>query len=163
MPAATLNTGTVETWLRTFDMAKPENSFIAGVHRYLPDDLYRMKNHNEYQGGVADCWYSGTRGDLWVEYKFLELPKRDATIISLIKGKNPMLSALQQQWLRERHNEGRTVGVIVGCKEGGVLMRYNTWEMDWPVAKFRLALKPRKELAQSICNIVGHHKDTPEH
>ena len=50
----------------------PENAFIASIHRHLPspETLYRMKNHNEYNGGIADCWYSGKR-DLWIEYKFI--------------------------------------------------------------------------------------------
>jgi hypothetical protein len=67
-----------------------------------------------------------------------------------------MLSALQQQWLSARASEGRNVCVIVGCKEGGVIMPPGIWEKDWPAAKFRKALVSRKDLAQSIANIVGH-------
>ena len=42
-------------------VAKPENSFITGVHRYVQS--YYMKNHNEYNGGIADVWYSGEKRD----------------------------------------------------------------------------------------------------
>lgn len=93
-------------------MAKqPEGTFIASVHKHLPEGLYRQKNHNPYNGGIADVWYSGER-DLWVEYKFLVLPKRDTTVIDLVGGKEPSISRLQQEWLHSRHCEGRNVGVI---------------------------------------------------
>ena len=109
----------------------PENRFIQAIHRLLPARVYRMKNHNPYVGGVADCWYSGTAGDLWVEYKLLELPKKPTTIVDLCGGSSPALSALQQEWLRNRHHEGRSVGVIIGtytgneCNYGTVLATGN--------------------------------------
>mgnify|MGYP003609555235 CR=1 FL=1 len=64
---------------------KPENTFIASVHKHLPVGLYSMKNHNQYNAGIADVWYSAKR-DWWIEYKFLVLPKRDTTVIDLIGG-----------------------------------------------------------------------------
>ena len=91
----------------------PENIFIASVHKHLPAKVYRMKNNNQYNGGIADVWYSGQL-DLWVEYKFITLPARDDTVVDLISGKDPAISALQQNWLRSRSAEGRKVGVIVG-------------------------------------------------
>ncbi len=77
----------------------PENTFIASVHRHLPVDLYKIKNHNVFNSGQPDCWYSGPAGDLWIEYKFVVVPKRDDTPIV------PNLSALQQEWLSRRHAE----------------------------------------------------------
>ncbi len=64
-----------------------------------------MKNNNPYLSGVADVWYSGSAGDLWVEYKFLVIPKRDTTVVNLVQGKDPMISRLQQQWLEARFME----------------------------------------------------------
>ena len=55
--------------------AGPETRFIASVHRHLPVDLHHEKMHNAYRGGTADCWYSGQKDDLWVEYKFITVPK----------------------------------------------------------------------------------------
>ena len=67
-------------------MAKPETVFTNSVHTHLDRaTLYWMKNHNEYVGGVFDCWYSGkgdSSTDLWIEYKFVVLPKRDATLVA---------------------------------------------------------------------------------
>ena len=134
----------------------PENTFIGSVHKHLPVQLYRMKNHNEYNSGIADCWYSGKR-DLWIEYKFIEVPKRDTTVIDLVGGKNPPLSALQQEWLKERHNEGRNVWVIVGCKEGGVLYRNLGWEPVADTGSFRGWIQSRKDLATEIANFTGVH------
>lgn len=134
----------------------PENTFIGSVHAHLPVQLYRMKNHNEYNSGIADCWYSGKR-DLWVEYKFIALPKRDTTLIDLVGGKTPMLSHLQQEWLKGRYEEGRNVWVIVGCKEGGVIYRKRTWEVPITAGDFWAGLQNRKDLASEIANFTGVH------
>lgn len=127
--------------------AKPETTFIASVHAHLPrknKEPYRMKNHNEYNGGIFDVWYSGDRADLWVEYKFIVLPKRLTTVIV------PNLSALQLEWGRERADEGRTMFVIVGCKEGGVVLGPHEWEAGISLEAFLLRISSRKELANFI-------------
>lgn len=127
----------------------PENTFISSVHKHLPAGLYRMKNHNAYVGGIADVWYSGVR-DLWVEYKFIVVPKRPETRIDLLTGKNPAISYLQQEWLRSRHGEGRSVGVIVGSKDGGIWLPGLAWDQTYTAAGFLKHLKSRKELADEI-------------
>ena len=132
----------------------PENTFIASVHKHLPAEVYRMKNNNQYNGGIADVWYSG-RLDLWVEYKFITLPARDGTVVDLIFGKNPAISALQQNWLRARSAEGRAVGVIVGCKAGGVWLTGVSWDGIYTAAFYKANLQTRAELAQTICQQIG--------
>ena len=132
----------------------PENTFIGSVHKHLPPELYRMKNHNQYNGGIADCWYSGSEGDLWVEYKFIKVPTRDDTVINLITGKNPDISFLQQDWLRSRYGEGRNVGVIIGSKDGGVWCPGDSWDAPFTARQFRLALKTRRELAELIARLT---------
>lgn len=134
----------------------PENTFIGSVHKHLPAGIYRMKNHNQYNGGIADVWYSGVR-DLWVEYKFIVVPKRPDTVIDLITGKNPAISYLQQEWLRSRHEEGRSVGVIVGSKDGGVWFPGLTWDATYPAKKFLSLLQTRKDLAGTIEKEVQNH------
>ena len=127
----------------------PENTFISSVHKHLPAKLYHMKNHNAYNGGIADVWYSGVR-DLWVEYKFIVVPKRPDTVIDLITGKNPAISYLQQEWLRSRYGEGRSVGVIVGSKDGGIWLPGLAWDQTYTAADFLKHLRSRKELAAAI-------------
>lgn len=125
-------------------MSGPENTFIASVHRHLPVSLYRMKNHNQFNGGIADVWYSGSKADLWVEFKFITVPVRDTTVIDF------GLSSLQREWLASRHEEGRNVGVVVGCKAGGVWLPGISWGGPCTAADFRGYIKPRIELARII-------------
>lgn len=124
----------------------PENTFIASVDRHLPVDIYRMKNHNQYNGGIPDVWYSGNRADLWVEYKFIVLPKRPNTPIKID------LSELQKNWLRCRDAEGRTTAVVVGCEKGGVIMPKLSWDRAWTAFDFSAAIVSRKEIAAVIYN-----------
>lgn len=136
-------------------MSKPETTFISSVHRHLPVDLYRMKNHNMYNAGIADVWYDGSEADLWVEYKFLVLPKRDDAVIDLTAGKNPPLSVLQQAWLRDRYHNGRSVHVVVGCKEGGVWLSELEWEQPYTAKQYRNLMLTRQEVAKEILHLVG--------
>lgn len=129
-------------------MATPENTFIASVHRHLPMKMYRMKNHNQYNGGIADCWYSGPAGDLWIEYKFVVLPKRSDTLIV------PNLSALQIDWLTNRSKEGRRVGVIIGSKEGGAWLPDLAWTTPLKTIEFCKLMMPRSDLAAVIAKLI---------
>jgi len=125
-------------------LATPENTFIQSVHRLLPVELYRIKNNNMFHAGQPDVWYSGDRADLWVEYKFIALPKRGDTLIV------PGLSELQKNWLKCRYAEGRNVGVIIGCKEGGVWFPGVSWEEPLTAEYFREVVVPRATLAATI-------------
>lgn len=128
----------------------PENRFIQAVHRLLTADVYRMKNHNPYNSGIPDCWYSGAKGDLWVEYKFIALPKRDTTVIDLVSGASPVLSVLQQQWLIGRDAEGRNVGVIIGAAQGGVWLPKTTFRQSMTAKEMQARLMSKHELAALI-------------
>lgn len=91
----------------------PENRFIKSIHDKLKGKIYCEKMHNPYRGGTADVWYSGKR-DAWIEYKWRDsLPKRGVLI--------PALSGLQEEWCKDRFNEGRTVFVVVGCPRGAII------------------------------------------
>jgi len=127
--------------------AKPETTFYQSVIRHLPPEsqLHREKMSNPYRGGTADTWLSGSKADLWIEWKFIKLPVRDETRITID------LSALQREWLRCRHLEGRNVWVVVGCKEGGVLMQYpNAWASAWKTETFKVNLQTRQSIAAAI-------------
>lgn len=113
-----------------------------------------MKNHNQYNGGIPDVWYSGSKADLWVEYKFITLPKKDDTLIDLTALKNPILSPLQQQWLAERHKEGRNVVVVVGSKLGGVWLSNLDWSVTLSTYSFREHTISRNAIAETITSFV---------
>lgn len=130
-------------------MSKPETTFTNGIHKYLPpgrEEPYWMKNNNLYTAGIWDVWYSGEAADLWVEYKFIVLPKRPKTSILA------ELSELQLDWGRKRYAEGRNLAVIIGCKEGGIVLWDKDWELPITAEAFRAALMSRKELADWIIN-----------
>ena len=137
----------------------PENRFIDGVHAKIDPSVYFMKNHNAYVGGIADCWYSGPGADLWVEYKFFRLSKnpRPATLVPLLSGKDPMLASLQDEWLSDRHEENRSVGLIIGSPEGGVWFPGISWKEPMTVVQFRERLMSKADLAECIhrCVLAG--------
>lgn len=112
-----------------------------------------MKNNNPYVSGVPDCWYSAEGGgDMWIEYKFVQrIPVR-----SLVKVE---LSALQRQWLSERYKEGRQLAVILGCKEGGVLLNDLEWESDINPNEFHTRLQDRRAIAMNIYSILMEKSD----
>lgn len=122
--------------------AKPETTFISGIHKKLDKSVYRMKNNNQYVGGIADCWYSAKGGDLWVEYKYLPRTPSRAPL-------DPMrlLSPLQQAWLRDRRVENRNVAVIIGCPDGGIVLVDRAWELELTVKQFTALLRSKEELA----------------
>lgn len=132
---------------------------MASVNKHLPprSELHREKMANPYRGGTFDHWYDGKR-DLWIEWKFIDLPKRPGTMIDLVtprgKKQESPLSALQQQWGRDRHSNGRQVWVVVGCKEGGVIFTApcgeRGWETPLTAEAFGKRLISRKQIAESI-------------
>lgn len=126
-------------------MRKPENTFIAGVHKYLPHDApYHEKMANPYRGGTPDVWYSGDKSDLWIEYKYIEkLPVKVPIKIDL--------SQLQVLWLCNRHNEGRNLAVVIGTPEGCLLLTNLEWERsDITSTEFKERCMSRKDLAAWI-------------
>ena len=132
----------------------PENRFIQSIHRLLGAGVYRLKNHNPYASGIPDCWYSGNAGDLWVEYKFMTIPKRSSTIVDFCGGKDPMISALQKKWLRDRYNEGRSVGVIIGTPEGGVWLPGISWEVPLQASERFSTILDKSCIAAVITDMV---------
>lgn len=124
---------------------KPENSFITGVHKYIPAQIHCEKMANPYRGGTADVWYDGKR-DHWVEYKFIVVPKRAETMIDI----PALLSTLQKDWLTERYNNGRTVAVVVGSAKGGVIFEGIDWLQPINTLHFQRRLNTRKDIAEWI-------------
>ncbi len=130
-------------------MSKPETTFYTAVNKHLPREVYRVKMNNPYVGGIPDFWYSHAK-DMWIEYKFIpRVPQRGAVVPT------KLLSALQADWLRERHEEGRSVGVVIGCPTGGVVLPELTWESDLPAVEFTRQILPRKQVAEWILGRIS--------
>jgi len=130
---------------------KPENRFRLGVHKFLPQQLHHEKMSNPYSSGTADDWYSGTKTDLWIEYKFLaRVPQRANVWLTNPNVKTPMLTYLQADWLAQRYAEGRNIWVIIGCPTGGVILRDLKWANEITHVKFKACLIPREDIADEI-------------
>lgn len=110
-----------------------EHSFIRSIHKKLPTDVYAWKINDNFQGGVADAYYSRIGGrDMWIEYKYLKaLPRRPDTLVKF------GLSELQKEWLNGRLLDGRTVSVIVGCPDGAVILTDGAWNMPMSADTFK--------------------------
>jgi len=88
-----------------------EHSYIKSIHKMLPTTLYKWKINDNFHGGVADAYYSGDAGDLWIEYKYVARPpKKSTTVIKTC------LTDQQLHWLRTRQQEGRNVALVIGMQ-----------------------------------------------
>lgn len=126
---------------------KPENSFIAGVNRLIPN-TYAEKMNNPWRAGTADVWYSGVDGDLWVEYKYLPRIPRSSEIL-------PDLTPRQMRWLNNRFDEGRNVAVVLGTPLGGVIYRRKAWSVPMDSEAFKKLIVPKAAIARWIFSEVG--------
>lgn len=116
------------------------------MHKHLPflEVLHREKMNNPFRSGTADWWYSGSKADLWVEYKYI--PKLPVQALIL-----PDLSARQKDWLAGRYREGRNVAVVVGSPEGCVIYTSLGWLDKLSPEEFRERACTRQELASWLC------------
>lgn len=122
-----------------------EHSFIRSIHRQLPDFIYKWKINDNFQGGVADAYYSANGGDMWVEYKYLKaLPKRSDTSVKL------GLTGQQILWLNERRAEGRNVVVVVGSPQGHRILTNKKWTAAESTSEFIRSAVATKDVAAYI-------------
>ena len=125
---------------------KPETRYRRKIERLIPRSIHREKMNNPFSAGTADSWYSGSGGDLWVEYKFLpSVPQR-----GIMTSERLGLTRLQLDWLRGRHKEGRNVSVIVGMPTGGVILRNLEWEKEATIKDFVARLLTADDIADWI-------------
>lgn len=105
-----------------------EHSFRKSFERNLKKELsWIWKIHDAFAGGVLDAYYEGYKNDLWVEYKWVNLPKRNTTIIDL-SNPDKYLSKLQQRWIHRRVALKRDdVVVIAGHAQGCNLYFNEEW------------------------------------
>lgn len=133
-----------------------EAAYTSSVGKLLPVDIYRLKLNCPYTGGVPDCWYSGRAGDLWVEFKYFDADALPKKVIDLVGGNSPILSKLQQSWLRNRHSEGRSVAVVVGFdKKHGLVLPGVAWEKEIPRDEFLSRVISKREIADWITHQVA--------
>ena len=132
--------------------SKPENLCRTAINKLIPMHIHREKMGSPFSAGTADQWYSGIPYDLWIEFKFLPKPPTRSFKLGL--------SELQRLWLRNRHNEGRAVGVIL-CFPGkqGCWMFFNE-EWEGSIDPKAQRTYTRQEVAAFItrsCTLDAYH------
>jgi len=129
--------------------SKPENTFIASVHKkFSGGKPYFEKMYNPLRSGTPDVYYSGDVGSMWIEYKFLPRIPRSAEIL-------PDLTPRQRRWIDSRHDEGRNVAVVLGTPDGGVIYRNKEWNTPLSSTELKARLVPKEEVARWIKSQVG--------
>lgn len=126
-------------------MRKKETKFIERLVKKLPSSVFHWKIHAAFANGTPDSWFSDDKGDLWVEFKWV-----DEAILGVEAG----ATALQRYWLNQRHKEGRNVAIIVGSPTGVALLRNEEWNR--PIESFDLSIQ---DTATWISNEVKHERE----
>lgn len=85
-----------------------ESQFSAAINTSLRrHGVHAWKIAAAFAMGVPDAWYSGTKRDVWVEYKLTNTTRKTFN-----------LTARQSQWLTQRHTEGRACWLVVATPNG---------------------------------------------
>lgn len=131
--------------------AKPETQFYQRIHKHFGSNPpFSQKTFNPLAAGIPDMYYSGQKGDLWVEYKFDPRAGFGARFVK------PNLSARQNQWLMGRYHEGRRVAVIMGGPGNrAVIYEAGQWTVPLAPSYWQQRSTPEREVAQWILNITG--------
>lgn len=116
-----------------------EREFKAKLRAKLKRHVYIQSMSSLGTAGTPDLWLSGRR-DLWIEVKYDDKTKR------FVK---PKLSALQTQWLDNRHAEGRQVMVITGTGPNEAILYKNG---EWLEGRFDR--RPLDEVLTEILTYV---------
>jgi hypothetical protein len=108
---------------------------------------YQQAMSDRLRPGVPDCWYSGIKGDLWVEYKFQPA----------LRVVTPALTELQKAWLNGRYEEGRNVAVVVA-----LTLREALWLRDgvWNHQCNTIDAVPVQQIVNNILKEVGTNERT---
>ena len=112
-----------------------EHTFVRSIHNRLKGKLHIWKVAAGFANGVPDAWYSGNKGDLWVEYKW---------------GKYP-LSTLQRLWLTARHAEGRRCWVVTGTDKGVVVYTQPPYPEKIPIEQTLYTVAEYCALLLNVC------------
>jgi len=125
-----------------------ENTFWTALRKKLVPRVYALKLNLRFVAGVPDCWLSGSKEDLWLELKYVKtLPP--------IVDPTKLLTVLQQQWLIQRHNEGRSVGALIGSSDGHLFFPSLSWQRSVSREKWIQSGMTTKEAAELLIERVG--------
>lgn len=120
-----------------------EHGFVRSVHRQLSPDIFVWKINDKYAGGVPDAFYAGPARCLFIEYKYVKLPKRDTTLVKT------SLSEQQKLWLDRMSGMDKHVALVIGSILGTIIIDKD-WDYPIPTELFRQRAMSTKAVAQWI-------------
>ena len=123
-----------------------EHSFVKSVHRKLDKSVYVWKIADRYSGGVPDAMYAGPAGILFIEYKYIKLPKRPTTIIKT------SLSPLQEQWIIQMQQWKHPTWLVIGAEKSCLILNKLTKNIS--TAYYLQHRTDTKKLAQLIMDVT---------
>ncbi|MCA9367016.1 hypothetical protein KC887_01985 [Candidatus Kaiserbacteria bacterium] len=127
-----------------------EHGFVKAVHNHLrkTPDIRIWKINDNYAGGVPDAWYCAPEGrNLWIEYKYINAPKRDTTIIDVAS----LLAPLQRQWMVDHVAYGISCAIVIGSESGILMYSGIEWRIQVTAKTIKNGLKP-KDVSLWIAN-----------
>ncbi len=119
-------------------------SINASVRRY---GVYAWKIAAAFAAGVPDTWYSGTRHDLWVEYKRTTAARKTFALVPS-----------QNQWLTKRSDEGRACWLVVATPDG--IAVFDTPPYPTTHVEDATRLITRAEYIERLVRFVGANRET---
>jgi hypothetical protein len=125
-----------------------ENTFWTSLRKKLVPRIYALKLNLRFAAGIPDVWLSGRYGDLWLELKYVKT-------LSPVTDPTKLLSALQQEWLKRRYAEGRSVGLVVGSADGHLFFPGLSWQVLVSREKWIQTGMSTKETAEKLIDMVG--------
>jgi len=125
-----------------------ETTFWQSLRKKLVPRIYALKLNISYVAGVPDVWLSGSKGDLWLELKYLQK-------VPPIVDPTKLLTTLQQTWLLRRYGEGRRVGVLIGSPDGHLYFPGLSWQSPVTRGTFQTNAKTTKTITGDLIEFVG--------
>ena len=120
-----------------------EHGFVRSVHRQLSPDVFVWKINDKYAGGVPDAFYAGPARCLFIEYKYVKLPKRDTTLVKT------SLSVQQKLWLDRMLGMDKQVALVIGSVLGSIIIDKD-WDHPIPTELFRQRAMSTQAVAKWI-------------
>lgn len=125
-----------------------ETTFWQALRKKLGNRVYALKLNLRFVKGVPDCWLSGSKRDIWLELKYV---KPTPPVIRPEK----LLTTLQQDWLIQRHDEGRWVGALIGSPDGHLFFPGLSWQCEISREDFVARAVKTSEAADQLVTLLG--------
>lgn len=133
-----------------------EKQLIDAVMRRIPKSVHSqsMTSASLTSNGTPDRYFDGPKGDLWVEFKYIDAWPRSAVVGGVHASKRGCYSPLQYSWMKRRWDHGRNVLGVIGLPDGTAVVQDNP--DDWLEGSTMFAKRPIQEVADCILDFTGY-------